>query len=102
MMESLRNILSLESLVHPAAITTLSLLVVSLFLYWCGTRGFADLKKLNVPHIPKPVPFLGNFLEVRKYNGMHLLCLDYVKKYGKVFAICLGANHRSSLRIPSS
>ncbi|XP_020602326.1 cytochrome P450 3A24-like [Orbicella faveolata] len=91
MMESLRNILSLESLVHPAAITTLSLLVVSLFLYWCGTRGFADLKKLNVPHIPKPVPFLGNFLEVRKYNGMHLLCLDYVKKYGKVFAICLGA-----------
>ncbi|KAJ7371318.1 Thromboxane-A synthase [Desmophyllum pertusum] len=80
--------LSLESLAHPAAIASLLLLVV-LFLYWCGTRGFADLKKLNVPG-PKPVPFLGNFLEARKYNGLHLMYLDYVKKYGKVFAICLG------------
>ena len=79
MMESLQNILSLESLVHPAVITTLSLLVVLLyFLHWRGTRGFADLKKLNVPHIAKAVPFLGNFLEARKYNGMHLLYLDYV------------------------
>ncbi|KAJ7375374.1 Thromboxane-A synthase [Desmophyllum pertusum] len=88
MMELLQQMLSLESLAHPAAIASLLLLVV-LFLYWCGTRGFADLKKLNVPG-PKPVPFLGNFLEARKYNGLHLMYLDYVKKYGKVFAICLG------------
>ena len=65
------------------------LLLVLLFLYWYGTRGFADLKKLNVPG-PKPLPFLGSFLHLRKYNGLHLLCVDYVKKYGKVFAICLG------------
>ena len=88
MMELLRQMLSLEHLAHPAAIASLLLLVV-LFLYWWGTRGFADLKKLNVPG-PKPLPFLGNFLEVRKYNGLHLMHLDYLKRYGKVFAICLG------------
>ena len=80
--------LSLESLAHPTGIASL-LLVVLLVLYWYGTRGFADLKKLNVPG-PKPLPFLGSFLHLRKYNGLHLLCVDYAKKYGKVFAICLG------------
>ena len=80
--------LPLESLAHPAAIASLLLLVV-MFLYWWGTRGFADLKKLNVLG-PKPIPFLGNFLEARKYNGLHLMHLDYLKKYGKVFTICLG------------
>ena len=87
-MESLKYMLPLESLTYPAAIASLLLLVV-LFLYWCGTRGFADLKKLNVPG-PKPIPFLGNFLEAGKYDGVHLMHLDYLKKYGKVFAICLG------------
>ncbi len=87
-MELLQQILPLESLAHPAAIASLLPFVV-LFLYWYGTRGFADLKKLNVPG-PRPVPFLGNFLEARKYNGMHLMHLDYLKKYGKVYAICLG------------
>ncbi|XP_078377058.1 cytochrome P450 3A8-like [Oculina patagonica] len=88
MMETLQQVLPLASLAHPAAIASLVLLVVS-FLYWYGTRGFADLKKLNVPG-PKPVPFLGNFLEARKYDGIHLMYLDYAKKYGKVFAVCLG------------
>ncbi|XP_078377237.1 cytochrome P450 3A24-like [Oculina patagonica] len=88
MMELLQQMLPLESLAHPASIASLVLLAVS-FLYWYGTRGFADLKKLNVPG-PKPVPFLGNFLEARKYDSLHLMFLDYAKKYGKVFAICLG------------
>ena len=80
--------LSLESLVYPTGIGSL-LFFVLLLLYWYGTRGFADLKKLNVPG-PKPLPFLGSFLHLRKYNGLHLLCADYVRRYGKVFAICLG------------
>ncbi|KAL9967756.1 hypothetical protein ACROYT_G026048 [Oculina patagonica] len=88
MIELLQQLLPLESLAHPAAISSLLLLVV-LFLYWYGTRGFADLKKLNVPG-PKPVPFLGNFLEARKYGALHLMSLDYLKNYGKVFTICLG------------
>lgn len=88
-MESLQQMLSLEPLAaHPAAIASVVLLTV-LFLYWYGTRGFADLKKLNVPG-PKPVPFFGNFLETRKYGVLHLMCLDYAKKYGKVFSVCLG------------
>ena len=79
---------SLQSLAHPAAIASLVLLI-ALFLYWYGTRGFAALKKLNVPG-PKPIPFFGNFLEARKYNGFHLMQLDNLKKYGKVHSLCLG------------
>ena len=79
---------SLEFLSHPAAIATLALLIV-LFLYWYGTRGFAALKILNVPG-PKPIPFLGNFLEARKYGALHLMHLDHLKKYGKLYTLCLG------------
>jgi len=82
-------LLPLDSLAHPAAMASLIVVLAMLFLYWSGTRGFADLKNLNVPG-PKPVPFLGSFLETRKYGGLHLMYLDYIKKYGKVFAICLG------------
>ena len=87
-MNVLQQVLLMEEFAHPASIVSISLLVV-LFLYWYGTRGFANLRKLNVPG-PKPLPFIGNFLEARKYEGMQLMHLDYVKKYGKVFAICLG------------
>lgn len=78
-----------EFFTHYTTILVIVLLI-ALFLYWCGTRSFGDLKKLNVSG-PKPLPFLGNFLEVRNYDGLHLLHLDYFKKYGKVFALCLGA-----------
>lgn len=88
MVELLQHIVFLDALGHPTIVASV-LLFVMLFLYWSGTRGFADLKKLNVPG-PKPVPFLGNFLEARKYDGLHLLHLDYFQKYGKVFAIFLG------------
>ena len=87
-MELMRQILSLDSLAHPTAIASIFISVV-LFLNWCGTRGFADLKKLNVPG-PKPLPFLGNFLEACKYDGLHLMFMEYLRKYGQVFAICLG------------
>lgn len=88
MLEFLQHLPSLASLTYTTVIALLVFAVV-LFLYWCGSRGFADLSKLNVPG-PKPIPFLGNFLETRKYDGLHLMHLDYLKKYGKVFAICLG------------
>ena len=95
-MESLQQMVPLEFLAHPASIASLTLLVV-VFLYWYGMRGFADLKILNVPG-PKPLPFLGNYFELGKYNGLHLMLFDYVKKYGKVFAVCLGG--RPSLVVP--
>ena len=89
MLELLQFMLPLEFLAQPAAIVSLILFGV-LFLYWYGMRGFADLKTVNVP-CPKPLPFLGNYFELRKYNSaIHLMLFDYVKKYGKVFAVCLG------------
>jgi len=88
MRDLLQQMRPLEFLAHPAAIASLVLLV-ALFLYWYGTRGFKALKILNVPG-PKPIPFFGNFLEARKYDGLHLMHLDYLKKYGKVYAVCLG------------
>ena len=84
-MELLRQILSLEFLTNPAAIASLLLLIL-LFLFW---YRFADLKKLDVPG-PKPLPILGNILELYKYGGLHPMLFDYVKKYGKMFAVYLG------------
>lgn len=65
--------------------------VIALLLitYWYGTRAFSVLSRLNVPG-PKPLPFVGNLLEVRKYGSVHLMMSEYVRKYGKVFAVSLG------------
>ena len=59
------------------------------FLYWLGTHNFSVLKTLNVPG-PKPWPFIGNLPEVKNYGGLHLLQLEGMKKYGKVFSVCFG------------
>ena len=90
-MQLLQQFLSSENLCHPATASAIAsvLILLILSLYWWATRGFEILKKLNVPG-PKPIPFFGNFLELRKYNGLHELHLDYIKKYGNVFALCLG------------
>ena len=52
-------------------------------------RGFADLTKMSVPG-PKPLPFLGNVLNLWRYGALHLMLFNCAKKYGKVFAISLG------------
>lgn len=88
MMELLQAVFSMPFLAQPSLIASI-LTIVVLFIYWSGTRGFANLKKMNVPG-PKPLPFLGNMLELKKYGALHLLHLDYLKKYGKVFTVSLG------------
>ena len=97
MEELLHQVLSLASFDHPGVFMAL-LILVALFLYWCGTRGFADLKKLNVPG-PKPLPFLGNMFEANKYGGLHLMHLDYFKniqQHAEFYAIPLGCESGSS------
>lgn len=72
----------------PTVIFT-TIFALLLFSYWYGTTGFSVLQRLKVPG-PKPIPFFGNILDVRKYGSVHLMMLDYAKKYGKVFAVSLG------------
>ena len=72
----------------PSVIFTTAIALL-LLVYWYGTCGFSVLKRLNVPG-PKPLPFVGNILDVRKYGSVHLMLLDCVKQYGKVVAVSFG------------
>ncbi|XP_069503686.1 cytochrome P450 3A29-like [Ambystoma mexicanum] len=65
------------------SIETWTLLIVCLsilYLYGSWTHGF--FKKLGVPG-PKPLPFTGNFHELRK--GVLQYDMDCFKKYGKIW-----------------
>ena len=73
---------------QPIALTTAAVIVL-LYILWRGTRNQAILRKINAPG-PKPWPFIGNALDFRKFNGVHLLLCDYIQKYGKVLAVTLG------------
>ena len=55
-------------------------------IYWNGMRRYSVLKKLNIPG-PKPLPYIGNILEIRKHGGIVNYQLECMKKYGKIFAI---------------
>ena len=70
-------------------ITFGSVAAVILLLYWCGTYRFSVLKKLGLPG-PKPWPFLGNILELNAFGGLHAMLYENMKRYGKIYAVCLG------------
>lgn len=58
-------------------------------LYWCGTYRFSVLKRLGIPG-PKPWPFLGNVLELKTYGGLHAMLFENMKRYEKIYSVCLG------------
>ena len=66
-----------------------AVVVVFLYIFWRETRNEVIRKKINAPG-PKPWPLIGNLLDARKFNGIHLLLSDYIEKYGKVFSFVPG------------
>ncbi|XP_056131174.1 cytochrome P450 3A30-like isoform X1 [Lampris incognitus] len=62
--------------------TLIVILLSLLALYGYAPYGF--FKKLGIQG-PKPLPFIGTFLEYRK--GLHVFDTDCYKKYGKVWGI---------------
>ena len=88
MAETLLNSMSSSYLTLGGAIFVFISFAV-IFLYWYGNCGFSVLKKMNVPG-PVPRPFVGNIPDLKKYQGIHAMMLDYIGIYGKVFAISLG------------
>jgi len=72
----------------PIAFVTAGI-VVLVYNFWQAVRNEAIRKKINAPG-PRSWPFVGNLLETRKFNGIHLLHFHHIQKYGKVFSICLG------------
>ncbi|KAI1884629.1 hypothetical protein AGOR_G00228350 [Albula goreensis] len=53
-----------------------------LMLY--GYAPYGVFKKLGIPG-PKPLPFIGNFLEYKK--GFHIVDMECSRKYGKVWGV---------------
>lgn len=77
-----------EVIFHPATIAIATILVIiSIYIY--GIYPFRILKKLQIPG-PQPLAFSGNLNEVKKHGGLHLALLEFKKKYGKVFSLCMG------------
>ncbi|KAK3703575.1 hypothetical protein QZH41_006900 [Actinostola sp. cb2023] len=85
MMEHLADIIS-----HPLApLCIVALLVVVVIVYCVGTYNYWVLRDMNIPGA-KPLPYIGNLRDMTRCGGIHLGMLEYMKKYGKVFSLCIG------------
>ena len=71
----------------PTAFITAGV-VVLLFIWWQEACNCALRKKINAPS-PKGWPIIGNMLDARKLNGVHLLLCNYIKNHGKVFSFSI-------------
>ena len=71
----------------PTAFITAGV-VVLLFIWWQEACNCALRKKINAPS-PKGWPIIGNMLDTRKLNGVHLLLCNYIKNHGKVFSFSM-------------
>jgi len=77
-----------DIILHPLAIL-LALLVVIVIVYCVGTYNYWVLSDMNIPGA-KPLPYIGNLRDMTRCGGIHLGILEYMKKYGKVFSLCIG------------
>ena len=58
--------------------------VVIVTIYWNETRRYAIKKKIGLPG-PKPLPFIGNVLDIIRAGGIIKFYFECLKKYGKMF-----------------
>lgn len=72
-------------------VTWLALIVgILIFLYWQGLYNYNAILGGSPLPGPKPWPWVGNLLDVFKYDGIHKMLLEYFHKYGRVYKICIG------------
>ena len=88
-MSGLLGVLPSSLLFHPASLVLGALVLLVLGLYWYGYHGYALLGTLDIPG-PKPHAFVGNIPDIKKAGGLHNFQMECLKKYGKVFTLCLG------------
>ena len=62
---------------------------ITALIYWFGVSEFVLISHVSLPG-PKPLPYVGNLLEVARYGGLHKALVEYGKKYGKVYKMYLG------------
>lgn len=63
---------------------------ILVFLCWQGLYHYNAMLGGSPLPGPKPWPWLGNLLDVFKYDGIHKMLLEYFCKYGRVYKICIG------------
>ena len=71
----------------PTAFITAGV-VVLLFICWQEARNCAPRKKINAPS-PNGWLIIGNLLDARGLNGVHLLLCNYIKNHDKVFSFSM-------------
>ena len=60
------------------------------FFYWRGIQKYNSLLGSSPLPGPKPLPWIGNLLDVFRYGGMHKMFLSFFYKYGRAHKLCLG------------
>ena len=88
-MSGLSDVLSDFTPFHVVSIAVGAVVLLLTGLYWFGYQAFSKLATLGIPG-PKPHAFVGNVPDVKKAGGLHTYQIQCLKKYGKVFTLCLG------------
>ena len=78
-----------SSLVKPLPTAFITVrVVVLLFIWWQKACNCALRKETNAPNT-KGWAIIGNMLDARRLNGVHLLLCNYIKNHGKVFSFSM-------------